>query len=166
MKIYSHYIRNFDRAAELLATLKKDNENLREFIKEREAKSDMANLTLESHLIMPVQRLPRYQLLLDTLLKYTPEEHVDHQNIVKALEKTKEVIQTIDQKKKNETNILAISTFQMKFPEVALEKTTKQLIHESNLVIHTGKKSKTYHCTLFENMFIQLEVRKKNAFIE
>jgi len=89
MKIYSHYIRNYDRAAELLATLKKENETLQEFIKIQETKPIMGNLTLESHLIMPVQRLPRYQLLLDTLLKYTPEEHVDHQNLIKALEKNK-----------------------------------------------------------------------------
>jgi len=99
MKIYSHYIRNYDRAAELLATLKKENETLQEFIKIQETKPIMGNLTLESHLIMPVQRLPRYQLLLDTLLKYTPEEHVDHQNLIKALEKTREVINTINQKK-------------------------------------------------------------------
>jgi len=162
MKIYSHYIRNYDRAAELLATLKKENETLQEFIKIQETKPIMGNLTLESHLIMPVQRLPRYQLLLDTLLKYTPEEHVDHQNLIKALEKTREVINTINQKKKkDDINLLALSTFHMKYPEIALEKSITQLVHESNLILHTGKKSKMHHCTLFENMFIQLVVRKK-----
>jgi len=166
MKIYSHYIRNYDRAAELLATLKKENETLQEFIKVQEAKPLMGNLTLESHLIMPVQRLPRYQLLLDTLLKYTPEEHVDHQNIIKALEKTKQVINTINQKKKDESNLLAISTFHLKFPDIALEKTTTQLVHESDLILHTYKKSKLYHCTLFENMFIQLIIRKKLIILE
>lgn len=49
----------------------------------------------------------------------------------------------------------------MKYPEIALEKSITQLVHESNLILHTGKKSKMHHCTLFENMFIQLVVRKK-----
>lgn len=31
---------------------------------------------------MPVQRIPRYRLLLQRLLKYTPETNYDYQDIV------------------------------------------------------------------------------------
>lgn len=34
---------------------------------------------------MPVQRIPRYELLLKTLIGYTPEDHVDFQNLTQAL---------------------------------------------------------------------------------
>jgi hypothetical protein len=38
-----------------------------------------------------VQRLPRYQLLLDQLLKSTYEDHPDFENVKTALEKIIEV---------------------------------------------------------------------------
>jgi len=33
---------------------------------------------------MPVQRLPRYQLLLQALIGLTPKEHVDYDNLIQA----------------------------------------------------------------------------------
>lgn len=40
---------------------------------------------LKSFLILPVQRLPRYRLLLESLLKVTPLTHVDHGDLCVAL---------------------------------------------------------------------------------
>jgi hypothetical protein len=37
-----------------------------------------AGLTLKAFLIMPIQRIPRYRLLLEDLVKNTPESHPDH----------------------------------------------------------------------------------------
>lgn len=39
----------------------------------------------DSFLVEPVQRIPRYRLLLEELLKCTAETHSDYQNIVEAL---------------------------------------------------------------------------------
>jgi hypothetical protein len=36
------------------------------------------------YLILPVQRIPRYELLLGELLKLTPKFHVDYDNLSKA----------------------------------------------------------------------------------
>ena len=36
-------------------------------------------LGLEDHLITPIQRIPRYCLLLDTLIKKTRADHVDYE---------------------------------------------------------------------------------------
>ncbi|CAK86140.1 unnamed protein product (macronuclear) [Paramecium tetraurelia] len=43
------------------------------------------NLDLESYLIKPVQRLPKYILLFKDLLKHTNKEHPDHTNIEQCL---------------------------------------------------------------------------------
>ncbi len=47
--------------------------------------SDTKN-ELGSYLIMPVQRIPRYELLLKTLIGYTPEDHIDYFNLNQALQ--------------------------------------------------------------------------------
>ena len=56
-----------------------------------------ARLDLAAFLIMPIQRIPRYVLLLQELKKATPEYQTEqHANISKALEKIKQVADVID----------------------------------------------------------------------
>jgi len=40
--------------------------------------------TLKDYLIQPVQRVPRYKMLLAEIIKLTPPGHVDHDNLHKA----------------------------------------------------------------------------------
>ena len=42
-------------------------------------------MPLDSFLIEPVQRIPRYCLLLSELLKYTDKSHADYENLVYSL---------------------------------------------------------------------------------
>jgi hypothetical protein len=57
------------------------------------AKSDPRSLGfgIESLLIEPVQRIPRYRMLLEQLLKYTPPSHEEYDSITKALTKISEL---------------------------------------------------------------------------
>tara|TARA_R110002050_G_scaffold171345_2_gene303342 strand:- start:2625 stop:2867 length:243 start_codon:yes stop_codon:yes gene_type:complete len=48
--------------------------------------SYLQGLTLEALLIQPIQRLPRYVMLVTDLLKRTEESHPDHANLSKARE--------------------------------------------------------------------------------
>ena len=52
---------------------------------------------LESFLILPVQRIPRYMLLLDALLKFTPPDHPDFNNLTEAIAKVKSVADHLNQ---------------------------------------------------------------------
>ena len=70
---YETYAAGFERAQKLMDALNADP-NFAPFLKS--AKSN--GLTLDALLVMPVQRMPRYKLLLEDLLKHTPESHPDH----------------------------------------------------------------------------------------
>eukprot|EP00808_Paulinella_micropora_P031661 g35776.t1 len=52
---------------------------------------------LPSLFIGPIQRIPRYQLLLQELLKRTPEDHPDHKMLTDSLDKVKEVAKHINE---------------------------------------------------------------------
>ena len=52
--------------------------------------------TLESLLIQPIQRLPRYILLLQELCKHTWKQHPDWETLFQALDKMKDVTQVGD----------------------------------------------------------------------
>ena len=56
---------------------------------------------LSSFLITPVQRLPRYKMLLGDLLKFTPACHPDHEDVVGALKIITEVTTAVDADRKS-----------------------------------------------------------------
>lgn len=62
------------------------------------------NLTLQSLLIQPVQRLPRYKMLLEQLLKNTDRDHIDYSALEKALNKIGETVMIINEKKREHEN--------------------------------------------------------------
>ncbi len=57
----------------------------------------MEGRTIRSFLILPIQRIPRYNLLLEDLIKHTPEQHVDYGLLVQASEKMKAVANDLNQ---------------------------------------------------------------------
>jgi hypothetical protein len=44
----------------------------------------MLNMNLESFLVKPIQRLPKYELIFKDLLKKTNTDHPDYENIKQA----------------------------------------------------------------------------------
>jgi len=69
-------------------------------LKEGKADPLTSKQAMESFQIMPVQRVPRYQLLLRELLKYTDETHPDYQSLQMALRMIKDIALTINDGKK------------------------------------------------------------------
>lgn len=63
-----------------------------------------SNLTLQSLLIQPVQRLPRYKMLLEQLLKNTDKDHMDYTALERALGKIGETVLFINEKKREHEN--------------------------------------------------------------
>jgi len=67
---------------------------------------------LGDHLIMPVQRLPRYGLLLSDLLARTPPDHSDYAGLKQALEGIRDVNTKINEalrRKENQKRVLIIA---------------------------------------------------------
>jgi hypothetical protein len=57
----------------------------RAFVRACELQEACHGLDLRSYLIQPVQRVPRYKLLLTELLKHTRDTHPDWSNLSAAL---------------------------------------------------------------------------------
>ena len=61
----------------------------------QQAQPECHRLDLRSLLIMPVQRIPRYNLLLGELLKETPNTHPDHADLTTAVAAMKQVAEHV-----------------------------------------------------------------------
>ena len=86
-RVYADYSRNYDKAISYVAAQPR-TAPLRAFFRAQIAKAPTAalrSMDLASLLIVPVQRIPRYPLLLKELLKHTPATHPDHADLGAAL---------------------------------------------------------------------------------
>ncbi|KAK2842471.1 hypothetical protein Q5P01_012671 [Channa striata] len=91
LKMYSTYIREFDKNVTLLEEQSKRNPAFGAVVQEFEASPRCANLALKHYLLKPVQRIPQYQLLLTDYLKNLPEHSNDYKDTQAALALVKEV---------------------------------------------------------------------------
>ena len=99
LQSYSSYVNNFDDSRTRLAELQESVKPFAEFLEKAQHNPRCGGLTLEAFLIMPVQRLPRYVLLIKELLKATPESNADHAKLARALEVMKGLTASINHKK-------------------------------------------------------------------
>ncbi|KAL0481640.1 RacGEF [Acrasis kona] len=87
-KLYTDYINNYPRALQVLQTEVEKNKKLRAVLdKQRDLMQSMTlrNSDLESFMIVPIQRIPRYQLLLKDLLKTYEESESDFEKVKKTV---------------------------------------------------------------------------------
>nr|XP_046248961.1 FYVE, RhoGEF and PH domain-containing protein 6-like isoform X2 [Scatophagus argus] len=91
LKMYSTYIREFDKNVALLEEQTKRNPAFGTVVRDFEASPRCANLALKHYLLKPVQRIPQYQLLLTDYLKNLSEDSGDYKDTQAALALVKEV---------------------------------------------------------------------------
>ncbi|XP_066523164.1 FYVE, RhoGEF and PH domain-containing protein 6 [Hoplias malabaricus] len=91
LKMYSTYIREFDRNVALLDEQCRKNPSFASVVRQFETSPRCANLALKHYLLKPVQRIPQYQLLLTDYLKNLPEHSSDYKDTQTALSVVKEV---------------------------------------------------------------------------
>lgn len=76
LKMYIAFVSNYGQSVKRIAQLKKERPWFASFVDH--IQKNKAIRGLESYLILPVQRLPRYVLLLREMYKHTPAQHADH----------------------------------------------------------------------------------------
>ncbi|TNN37499.1 FYVE, RhoGEF and PH domain-containing protein 3 [Liparis tanakae] len=86
MKMYGEYVKNFDRAMDLVNTWTQRSSQFKSVVQNIQKQDVCGNLTLQHHMLEPVQRIPRYELLLRDYLKKLPEDALDRKEAEKAVE--------------------------------------------------------------------------------
>ncbi|KAL8212485.1 UNVERIFIED_CONTAM: FYVE, RhoGEF and PH domain-containing protein 3 [Gekko kuhli] len=75
LKMYGEYVKNFDRAMDMVNTWMQRSSPFKEVVQ-----------NIQHHMLEPVQRIPRYELLLKDYLKKLPEDSPDRKDAEKSLE--------------------------------------------------------------------------------
>ena len=91
---FSPFIPNYMRISTLVQTLTTENRSFRKTMERLER----TNEPFSSLIVMPVQRMPKYVLLLREVLKATPEWHKDHRQLKMAIRKLERDQKKVDKK--------------------------------------------------------------------
>uniref|UniRef100_A0A673LEI9 FYVE, RhoGEF and PH domain-containing protein 4-like n=1 Tax=Sinocyclocheilus rhinocerous TaxID=307959 RepID=A0A673LEI9_9TELE len=85
LRMYAEYVKNFDSAMDLLKQWTERSAQFNTIIQDIQSQEVCGNLTLQHHMLEPVQRVPRYEMLLKDYLKKLPEDDPDCSQAKKSL---------------------------------------------------------------------------------
>ncbi|GBG31306.1 Rho guanine nucleotide exchange factor, putative [Hondaea fermentalgiana] len=106
----------------------------RTYVAQCKLEQDCKDQTLQSMLIMPIQRVPRYLLLLKELRKATPEDHSDHAVLADALAALTEVAGSMNREIGDMECMVQILELQRNMkPQPQLMKTGRRLVRSGPL---------------------------------
>lgn len=161
LKCYSQYLANFDRARVERARLLTANKKFATFVERMQSNPESQHLPLESFLMEPVQRVPRYRLLLEQLLKYTPEGHVERAATAEALALTVDVAQANNDAIVMRAQKDRIMTIMMSLSAATrvnlLDDPSRELLKEAVLQRQCRRGVKEFHFWLFTDKLLYAE---------
>ena len=165
-KIYTTFVNNYQHSCEILTNLLKNNQEFSQWV-ETKYPRDQQLRNLSSLLITPIQRIPRYRLLIEELLKSTAPDHVDYQPLKNALDAILRLAQYINETKRS-TEIRDIigerqSTIKGMSFNLAHEK--RKIVKEGKLVRITDTGSNEREFILFSDLLLAIDKRSKSEEI-
>lgn len=163
-RMYTQYVLNHDKAGDLLSELSKVNR----FIKICEAIGKdvkVKGLELSSYLIMPIQRIPRYKLLLTELKKNTPEKHDDHKYLDSALDIVGKVAMGVNDAVKIHENRTIMINIQRQFTtDIDIVVPFRSFIRKGSLVKKCRSSDIEYEFILFNDLLIYASVTVAKSY--
>ncbi|XP_034392261.1 FYVE, RhoGEF and PH domain-containing protein 1 [Cyclopterus lumpus] len=157
LKMYGEYVKNFEGAMELLNIWTERSSPFQSIVQEIQREERCRNLTLQHHMLEPVQRIPRYELLLKDYLHRLPEEAPDHRDAQKSLEliataaeHSNAAIKKMDRMRK------LLKVYELLGGEEDIVNPTNELIKEGHILKLSNKNGTTQdrHLLLFNDRLL------------
>uniref|UniRef100_A0A8C5SYX2 FYVE, RhoGEF and PH domain containing 4 n=1 Tax=Laticauda laticaudata TaxID=8630 RepID=A0A8C5SYX2_LATLA len=129
LKMYGEYVKNFDNAMELVKTWTERSPCFKSIIQDIQKQKVCGNLTLQHHMLEPVQRIPRYEMLLKDYLRKLPSDSLDWKDAEICISV---VISFILMKKENLKKLLEV--YEMLGEEEDIVNPSNELIKEGQIL--------------------------------
>ncbi|PRP74403.1 hypothetical protein PROFUN_10301 [Planoprotostelium fungivorum] len=156
-KSYVSFVNNFDESRAAIKRAQRSSKTFRDFVE----RPGHQIATMESEMISIVQRLPRYILLIQELIKTTDDGHPDKPHLQRALQLVKEVTFALNDNKRVSENQMEVLRLERKH---RLEHSlTRTLIRKGNVVYGTSSStvnSKPVEAYLFSDIFVLVNEKK------
>lgn len=167
-KLYTTYISNYNKYIDTIRREKNKNEKFSKFLDATsyELKNEGERICdIYSFMILPIQRLPRYRLLMEDLLKKTSRSNeIVYKKVLAATEAIKTVANYCNQKQHEIQNLIRITEIQSKL-RIKIIKPNRKLIKEeetTNLqrIRSNGKLARCDEVYLFSDLLVIVAKKK------
>jgi len=148
LRLYKGYLVHFTEA---LGAIQIKNKLLQSIIEAGISHPlNVRNIHLQAMLIEPVQRLPRYPLLIKALLKHTPPEHPDFKDLEKADKELSDIASIMDAGIETAKKAEKLAEIQSLFSDLSIVEPHRFFVHEGDVTItHKDASSTKKSCKLF-----------------
>ena len=123
---------------------------------------DTRQMDIQSYLIMPVQRVPRYVMLLADLLKNTWDGHPDKENLCKAMEHAESIAAFVNEKRKESEALMKLVHIQESVGDLPknfkVVTPTREFIREATMVKISKGRAQERHFYLFNDLLLYLSL--------
>jgi len=156
LKAYTQYVNNYNSAITTISAVK-HVEKVSAFLTKCHKDGRLMGQDLGAFLILPIQRIPRYVMLLQDLVQNTRPTHSDYGDLNISLWKMKSVADYINDKKRDADNIHEVLTVQDKLSgkfenDLILAQPHRRYLREGYLM-DVDEKKKVYYF-LFNDLLI------------
>jgi len=150
-KMYTQYVSNYSTASDLLQQLEKRAA----FVAFTTEKQTAGHAALSFYLIMPIQRIPRYKLLLQEIQKMTADDHGDKKACDEALIVVSEVALRINDEVKLYESRQKIMEIQSNFTgNVDFVSPSRRFIRQGQLTKICRATTKVYTFFCFNDLLV------------
>lgn len=166
-KLYSVYAFDYKSSLLLLQDLSTKNQVFKKFIDDTETRPEV-QMKLNSLMITPIQRVPRYKLLLQQVQLYTSPSEPDHKNLNESIKEIENTVQHINSVVEDQEHTQSMINLQnsLVHRSPSIVKPSRRIIKEGVLsrMLPSGAQQK-YYCVLMSDIFMYCKALKVKFFL-
>ncbi|KAM5256474.1 rho guanine nucleotide exchange factor 11 [Ctenodactylus gundi] len=168
-------------ALELIKTKQRKESRFQLFMQEAESHPQCRRLQLRDLIISEMQRLTKYPLLLENVIKHTQGGTSEHEKLCRARDQCREILKFVNEAVKQTENRHRLEGYQKRLDATALERasnplaaefksldlTTRKMIHEGPLTWRISKdKTLDLHVLLLEDLLVLLQRQDERLLLK
>jgi RhoGEF domain/WW domain/SH2 domain/CBL proto-oncogene N-terminus, EF hand-like domain len=163
LTVYTPYVNNYNNS---MSTLTKcmARANFRKHMEALMARPEVDQNNYTAYTIQPIQRVPRYILLISDLLKHTDDSHPDYDGLKTALDVIKISADDINDKKRIADNMAQLQEMNERLsgsPNFT-PSTGRSVVHDGELKEKEGKKYTDRVCWVLDDAIVVSKPAKKS----
>ncbi|XP_014445892.1 rho guanine nucleotide exchange factor 11 isoform X3 [Tupaia chinensis] len=168
-------------ALELIKTKQRKESRFQLFMQEAESHPQCRRLQLRDLIISEMQRLTKYPLLLESIIKHTEGSSSEHEKLCRARDQCREILKYVNEAVKQTENRHRLEGYQKRLDATALERasnplaaefksldlTTRRMVHEGPLTWRISKdKTLDLHVLLLEDLLVLLQKQDEKLLLK
>ncbi|XP_021564117.1 rho guanine nucleotide exchange factor 11 [Carlito syrichta] len=168
-------------ALELIKTKQRKESRFQLFMQEAESHPQCRRLQLRDLIISEMQRLTKYPLLLESIIKHTEGGTSEHEKLCRARDQCREILKYVNEAVKQTENRHRLEGYQKRLDATALERasnplaaefksldlTTRKMIHEGPLTWRISKdKTLDLHVLLLDDLLVLLQKQDEKLLLK